>query len=249
MTGQGRAPADLEDLWRPRHWRDHVGGKSLDGFFLGVVLVAFSWGVVANLWLPSAAWIAANCAFAIVLLAAALRAGLSLDELGMRRDYAVRGLVVGTVAAVVIVAVLTIAVAFPATRGYFDDPHIAKDADSARVFNILVRIPFGTVVVEELLFRGVLLALALRRWTVATAVLVTSALFGLWHIVPASESAGGGTASTLGAIVGTVAVTTAAGVLFAWLRLRANSIVAPMLAHAATNSLAYLAVVIALQLH
>ena len=61
---------------------------------------------------------------------------------------------------------------------------VAADTVGSRVFNPLVRIPFGTVLLEETLFRGVLLALALRRWSVATAVIVTSAIFGLWHVVP-----------------------------------------------------------------
>ena len=47
-------------------------------------------------------------------------------------------------------------------------------------------------------------------------------------------------------MVGTIAVTTVAGVLFAWLRLRSGSLVAPILAHIATNSFAYVGALVAL---
>ena len=52
---------------------------------------------------------------------------------------------------------------------------------------VLVQIPLGTVVLEEVAFRGVLPALmgaspAIRwRWV---PVLGASILFGLWHILP-----------------------------------------------------------------
>ena len=244
MTGHQapRLSDDFDDLWRPAHWNDRHGGDSLSRLFVGVLVASFAWNLVAKEWLPSAAWVPANCAIAAILVAAVRAHGLSWDELGMRRDRLTRGLAVGSTAAAAILFVLAIAVASPATEGFFEDARIAADPVASRIFNPLVRIPLGTVVLEETLFRGVLLALALRRWSVMTAVLVTSALFGLWHVVPPPGSDDG-----LGEILGTLAVTTLAGVLFAWLRLRANSILAPMLAHVASNSLAYLAVVAALQ--
>ena len=241
-------PARLDDLWRPQHWRDEVGGKPLGGFAAGILIVAGSWNLIANLWLPDAAWVGANLAVAAVLLAAARLAGLSFDELGMRRDRIGRGLTVGAVAMGVVLVGLAIAVAIPALRGSFDRPDIADHAASTDAYFIVVRIPLGTVVLEEVLFRGVLLALALRRWPVRTAVLVTAALFGLWHVVPAVETADEGFLAALGATLGTVAITAVAGLIFAWLRLRANSIVAPVLAHIATNSFAYLAAVVAMRL-
>ena len=42
-------------------------------------------------------------------------------------------------------------------------------------------------------------------------------------------------------VASTVLATAAAGVAFAWLRLRSRSVVAPVLAHAALNSLAFVA--------
>jgi uncharacterized protein len=240
MTRRSAPPLpSFDDLWRPAHWSDRRGGNPLDRLLVGVLIVAFAWNWIAKVWLPSAAWVPANCAFTACLVAAARTNGLSWEELGMRRDRLERGLAVGVTAAAAILLIYAIAVAWPATRHFFEDPRVAEDSIGFRVFKPLVRIPLGTVLLEETLFRGVILALALRRWPVWTAVLLTSAVFGLWHVVPTPGAAEDG----LDLILGTLAVTTFGGLLFAWLRFRANSILAPMLAHVATNSLAYLALV------
>jgi membrane protease YdiL (CAAX protease family) len=113
---------------------------------------------------------------------------------------------------------------------------------------ILVSVPLGTVLLEELAFRGSLLALLRRLGSTTRAVVVSSVLFGLWHIAPAIGTAGDNSAlpgtSQSGsglavAVVGTVIATTIAGVVFCWLRLRSGSLVAPMLGHIATNSGAF----------
>ena len=111
---------------------------------------------------------------------------------------------------------------------------------AAVLFVALVRIPLGTVVLEELAFRGVLPALVGGGWWRAT--LVSSGLFGLWHVLPSMGASPAVTAAlgTSGAVVGTVLFTTAAGVVFrAWQRWSGH-LVTPMLLHAVTNSLGVL---------
>jgi membrane protease YdiL (CAAX protease family) len=75
---------------------------------------------------------------------------------------------------------------------------------------------------------------------------VSSGLFGLWHVLPATGSSGAvsgavsGALGSSGAVVGTVLFTAVAGVVFrAWQRWSGH-LVTPMLLHAATNSLAAL---------
>jgi membrane protease YdiL (CAAX protease family) len=76
---------------------------------------------------------------------------------------------------------------------------------------------------------------------------VSSLLFGLWHVLPTIEVLelndlySGSSLAFGGAVTGAVAVTAAAGFGFCWLRLRAGSVLAPVLAHAATNSIAFAA--------
>ena len=89
--------------------------------------------------------------------------------------------------------------------------------------------------------RGVLQA-ALRRVLPGTAaIVVTSGVFGAWHIRPTLQALrANGLASTRGRAVAGVAVavatTTTGGVVFSWLRERSGSLTAPILLHVATNS-------------
>ncbi len=152
----------------------------------------------------------------------------------------------GPLAAVLVAIILGVALAIPAARDAFDRADIGDISMAQRVGVGLFRIPFGTALPEEVLFRGVLLGILLRRTTVGRAMVISAGLFGLWHIVPTAEGGAGGM-SVFGEVIGTVAAASLAGVAFAWLRQRANSVFAPVVAHTATNSLAYLAAAIALR--
>ena len=84
-------------------------------------------------------------------------------------------------------------------------------------------IPLGTVMPEEFAFRGVLWGLLRRRSGRWAATLVSSGLFGVWHVAPAlaggpaneavSGVIGGGGMGVVLRVVGTVLFTGAAGVL------------------------------------
>ena len=45
--------------------------------------------------------------------------------------------------------------------------------------------PLGTVLLEEIGFRGVVYGLSARMWGFAWATVISSVLFGLWHVQPA----------------------------------------------------------------
>jgi uncharacterized protein len=176
-------------------------------------------------------------------------AGLSWEELGLARSDAGAGLRLGAAAALIIAAGIAVLVAVPATRSYFQSNRVAGDSGAQRVLEPLVWIPLGTVVFEEVIFRGVLLGVLMRSGSRLRAVVVTSVAFGFWHLPPALTDARGHDAiSAFGVVAGTIAITTVAGVLFARLRLRSRSLVAPMLGHVATNSFAYVGALIALHL-
>jgi hypothetical protein len=95
------------------------------------------------------------------------------------------------------------------------------------------------VIPKELAFRGVLLGSTLHLWGTWRAVLITSVLFGLWHITTTlhtqSDNQTVRHASAALVVLGDVAVMAAARVIFCWLRLRSSSLVAPVLAHFATR--------------
>jgi len=172
-------------------------------------------------------------------------AQLTWQELGLGRAEMREGLRVGLVAALSIAAAISVLVAVPGSRGYFDSSHIVLGSTAHRLLEPTVIIPLGTVFFEETIFRGVLLAALLRWGSRRSAVAISSVAFGLWHVIPAMDSASRDSAiGATGAVIGTIAVTTVAGALFAWLRLRSGSLLAPILAHTATNSFAYVGVIV-----
>ena len=213
-----------------------------------VVVVAIAWNLIGNLVLPGAWYVPANIAVAAGLVALARGAGLGWDDLGFERKSVGRGLLVGLGAAVLIGAVIALGVAIPALRTFFESDDVATATPGEQWYTALIRIPIGTALFEEVLFRSVLLGALLRLTTVKWAVAISAVAFGLWHVVPTWETVEGSGLEVLGLIVGTVVTTTVAGVGFALLRIWSDSIVAPILAHTATNSFAYVAAVVVLDL-
>lgn len=236
-------PVALDEAWRPSAWNRRVltAAPARWPVELGVVSLLVAYNIAGSLLRPEALYVPANLAVAALLVVLALRSGATGAELGLDPGRVRRGLAVGLVAAALVAVVLALAALGPG-RGVLDDAEVAAMPASDVTYRAVLRIPAGTAILEEVAFRGVLLALLLRRRPVGRAVVVSSALFGLWHITPAAENASGhGSLAAVGIVAGTVLVTTAAGIGFAWLRLRGASLVAPVLAHWATNSAALVA--------
>lgn len=104
-------------------------------------------------------------------------------------------------------------------------------------------IPVGTVLAEEIAFRGVLQGMAERRLPPRAALAWCAVAFSLWHLVGAvrsAQSAPGPSARpasgpSAGPLVDLVA-TGLAGVVFGLMRRRSGSVLAPALLHLASNS-------------
>ena len=111
--------------------------------------------------------------------------GASPSELGLSRANVGRGTRIGLIAAAPLAAASAGAVAIPRTRRLLIDERITGASPTEAVFETLVRIPLETALAEEVIFRGVLLALGLRSRSRGWAVVTSSMLFGLWHVVPA----------------------------------------------------------------
>ena len=188
---------------------------------------------------------------AVGLLTAALaliawRARATLADLGIDRASAGAGFGYGAGAFVVVLLVLLAAAAIPLTNGFLHDSR-AQIGAGRLCYELGVSIVLLTAIPEEFAFRGVLLGSALRLWSPRRASVITSLAFGLWHIAPtlhtmADNHAVAGLAASGGGrvllVLGSIAVTFIAGMAFCWLRLRSGSLIAPVIAHAATNGLA-----------
>ncbi|HEV8165152.1 MAG TPA: CPBP family intramembrane glutamic endopeptidase [Actinomycetota bacterium] len=186
-------------------------------------------------------------AAAALLVALARRDGCSWTALGLGRESLGPGLRwAGALVAAVLLGYL-VAVALPPTRQAFADTRATSLSGAALLWHLLVRIPLGTALLEEVAFRGVVYAMVERRRGVRAAVVGSSLLFGLWHVLPSLglRRANAAVADVLGsgpagAVVAAVAATTLAGVVFCELRRRSGGLLAPFALHWALNALGLL---------
>lgn len=197
-----------------------------------------------------AARVAVRSCSVVALLGIARAAGVSWAGLGLGRGELGSGLRTGVAAGGCAAVVVFAGAALPATRGFFADERAAQAAAGGGLAAEVARITFAAVPLEELTYRSALLGLRLENGPQAGAVAWSSVLFGLSHIQPTlatmSQTAIGQHLARrplrqAAFVAGNVAATSAAGVVFAWLRLRSGSVLAPLLAHAALNDSALIA--------
>ena len=214
----------------------------------GVVVAALVTVNLAEHFLRDATWL--GPAAALALLAFARWSGLTWSQLGLHRDRLRSGLQWGTGAIAVVATVYLAGVLLPLTRPAFLDARYHLGLHSALVSAFVV-IPLSTIVLEEVAFRSVLWGMLSRHAATWRVLLISSALFGLWHILPSLHVAtanhgvgdvvrGAGAAAGVLVIVGIVAFTALGGVVAGELRRRSGSVLASAGMHWATNSLGVL---------
>ena len=186
-------------------------------------------------WYP-----AVNALAATGALAFAEASGLTADDLGLRRDRLRAGIGLGSAAAAPVVGAFGLAALIPATRPLLNDQRVAGLGRRQLAFQVLLRIPVGTVAWEEIAFRGVLQAALRRVLAEPAATVVGSAVFGLWHIRPTVEALevnglAVGRGVRIFAVTAVAAGTAGAGALLSLLRERSGSLAAPVLLHLAAN--------------
>jgi membrane protease YdiL (CAAX protease family) len=185
-------------------------------------------------WYP-----AVNAGATAITLAAAVASGLTADDLGLRRARLRAGLRLGVMASGPIAAALALAPFTPA-RTVLHDQRVAGLNRRQLAYQVLLRIPVGTVCWEEVAFRAVLPA-ALRRVLPRRAAMVAaSALFGLWHVRPTAEAFTSnqfatGRSARIAGVGAVVAATSAAGAFLSYLGERSDSLAAPVIVHLTAN--------------
>jgi membrane protease YdiL (CAAX protease family) len=159
---------------------------------------------------------------------------LGLNDTGLSPSNAGSGLRYGAFVAGLILLFFALAAIIDISA--FQDRRYNHGLSTA-FYSALVLLPIKTVFFEELVFRGIILGLVLKikasKWT---AVIVSSLLYGLWHLstatgVKGDKALGGLGNNSIIISIGVVLATTFAGMLFCELRLRSKSLVAPVLAH------------------
>jgi uncharacterized protein len=181
----------------------------------------------------------ANACAAAAALAAAAASGLTAAELGLGRGAWRPGRLGSTLAGATVAGYLT-AAALPATRGFLNDQRVTTLDGRRLVYQVAFRIPVGTVLWEEIAFRGVLQAALGRVMSEPAAIAVTSGVFGVWHVRPTAAALrvnqlAGDRRQAAARVAAGVTATAAGGALFSWLRARSGGLAAPVLLHLATN--------------
>ncbi len=187
-------------------------------------------------------YVLVNLGASAVLLTAATASGLTAADLGLgqgsgwwRPGRLAAGLAAGIGAGWILVA------ASPAAGRVLDDKRIASFGGREVAYQAVIRIPVGTVLWEEIAFRGVLQAALRRVAPERTAIGINAAVFGLWHLRPtiealrANDLAADRRQAVTRGVAGSAAMA-GAGVLLSWLRERSGRLSAPALLHVTANS-------------
>jgi uncharacterized protein len=216
---------------------------------IGAAAVVLAYGVLVNRVIPSQAYVPVNLAAGCGAVLAVHALGTSWRDAGLARDRMKAGLKLGGLTLIPIAAAVAVGLAIPWTRDFFRDTTIVNASNAEAAYTVLLRIPFGTAMAEELIFRGALLGLYMQRHRPWVAALMSSLVFGAWHVLPTLSSLGtnpGASATQdnpllqAGAVALVVLATGVAGMFFSWLRLRSGSILAPWLTHTGFNAIGYL---------
>lgn len=200
----------------------------------GGVLILHSALVLAGI--GEVGTLAVNVAFAVVMVALASSSGIDRAELGLvfRARGARFALGAGAVTATVVLAAAGLDV-IPT------DASVAALSNADLLFRVLIAIPVGTPVCEEVLFRGVLLATFDRLTNRWWPTIATSALFGLWHVAAEAARTGGISWAVLPGAVATAAVS---ALVLCPLRQWSRDLAAPIAVHAVANVGVLLAVAV-----
>ncbi|MFW0796908.1 CPBP family intramembrane glutamic endopeptidase [Gordonia sp. CPCC 205515] len=181
---------------------------------------------------------------AVLVVAGARLAGLQWGEIGISRSELRAGVIYAVAAVVVVFAVVSIAVAIPATREFFRNDRYSSATDA--LLAAFVFIPLQTVLPEEFLFRGVLQGSLYRVFSRRATLGIGALCFGMWHISSSlgltsgneglSGILGSGVFGQVVGILGAVVATAFAGLVLGWLRDRTTSLLAPIALHWALNA-------------
>ena len=214
-----------------------------------VVVLLVALNVVNNRLAPNSHYLLWTFGGSVVLLAIGLLDGNSWTDMGLGVRYLLPGALWALLCIALVTAVYLGGSLFRRTRKAFHDDRMDGMSPGRMMFQALVEVPFGTVVLEEIAFRAVLFSMLVRRYGLVWGIVIGALLFGLWHILPSMGTheqnpalgsvVGRGLRGAILAVALSVLTTAIAGVLFSGLRVVSGSVLAPMGLHWATNGLGY----------
>ena len=212
---------------------------------VAVVVTLLIGNILSNRVMPAALYVPTNLVTAAVIVFISMRLVTPYD---MGWTNWARGARWGFAVTLVGLGLYLVALVTPGFDELFNDRRV--EGGTARLFyEVFIRIPLGTVLLEEVAFRG-----PCRRSSPSTCrrsvpSCSSSALFGLWHVLPSLSLAdvnpvfegllGTGSAGKLGGVAIAVVGTFLLGLWLCFLRYRSGSILAPIIVHVASNTGGY----------
>lgn len=213
---------------------------------IGVVAIMLAANIAVNK-LPERLYVTMSLIFTVGFVAIGFGFGLNFADLGLARSTWVSGALWAGLAIGGVALVYFVGAAFRPTRALFADDRATEVPGKQVARRALIDIPFGTVALEEAVFRGVLYGMLATRFGDLWAIIGTSVLFGLWHVLPAipmldshravASVVGHGRTGRAITVIGTVFGTGAAGIVFAGLRWWTGSLLPAVGLHWALNGL------------
>lgn len=216
-----------------------------------VLAVLIASNVATNVVLPDWAYVPWNLAVAALLVTIAVRLDRrTVTEMGLSRERLGAGLGLGGLVSAALAAVMIAGVLIPVTRELFMDER-ANVPFWEMAYKVLIEVPIGTVLLEEITFRGILPAMFAARlepWRRRRLIAdgIAAVLFGLWHILPSlslgrsNDEISGEVAPLvlqIGGVTVSVLFTAAIAMGLSWMRNRSDSVAAPAVLHTTANSL------------
>lgn len=156
-------------------------------------------------------------------------AKLKIQDIGLAKQAVKKGAAYGGLSVVAIFLVFLLVFLF--RESAFHDQRYHQSLSAALVASFIF-LPLKTVLFEEIAFRGILPALLLKmRKSQKWVTIISSILFGLWHIRTVSKF-------DFFTVGGVVLVTSMAGFALYELRRYSGSLVAPIMVHWFVNAMA-----------
>jgi membrane protease YdiL (CAAX protease family) len=172
----------------------------------------------------------------LLVMSIAMLANLTWDSIGLSKDSLVKGFIYALpFIAVIVVGAIGV---FLFKSEIFQDERY-KQGSSLVLFTVFITLPFFTVLIEELAFRGVLFGMLQNIVSQNYAVILSSISFGVWHVFSANALSSAAIPATIPKVLVVVSVilaTSIAGAFFTWLRLKSGSLITPILVHWTINS-------------
>jgi membrane protease YdiL (CAAX protease family) len=173
-----------------------------------------------------------NLGFALFSVGLVKISGASWSQLGFSFSLSSLAIALG-----VLLIVITAELVF------FKKNHL--EITTVNLRELIVRIPFGTALAEEMVFRGSLIGVLLLSYSRLWTLLISSAIFGIWHLLPGTSETWAqqnliykNTPKWLARLSSdsiTVLVTSVGGLFFGWLRLASGGILLPWVFHSGIN--------------